>query len=116
MTTRPLGLICAIPDEIAHFGASFAEISTRTLASLTFREGTLEQEIWPAVYYPIAQSPDSSFAVITRAVQSEESVLRSLTAAIREMGPEVVTMPGTTMTERIHRSEPAYLRRYEVSS
>jgi adenosylhomocysteine nucleosidase len=42
MTTRPLGLICAIPDEIAHFGASFTETSARTLAGLTFREGTLE--------------------------------------------------------------------------
>ena len=43
MTTKPLGLICAIPDEIAHFGASFVETSTRTLAGLTFREGTLEE-------------------------------------------------------------------------
>jgi adenosylhomocysteine nucleosidase len=42
MTTKPLGLICAIPDEIAHFGASFTETSTRTLAGLIFREGTLE--------------------------------------------------------------------------
>ena len=42
MTTRPLGLICAIPDEIAHFGASFTKTSTRNLAGLTFREGTLE--------------------------------------------------------------------------
>ena len=42
MTIRPLGLICAIPDEIAHFGPSFTETSTRTLAGLTFREGTLE--------------------------------------------------------------------------
>ncbi|EWY42039.1 MTA/SAH nucleosidase [Skermanella stibiiresistens SB22] len=42
MTVKPLGLICAIPDEIAHFGSSFTETATRTLAGLTFREGTLE--------------------------------------------------------------------------
>ena len=39
MTTRPLGLICAIPDEIAHFGASFTETSTRTLAGLDLPGG-----------------------------------------------------------------------------
>lgn len=42
MTANPLGLICAIPDEIAHFGSSFTETASRTLAGLTFREGTLE--------------------------------------------------------------------------
>jgi adenosylhomocysteine nucleosidase len=40
--SRPLGLICAIPDEIAHFGASFQETGSRTLAGLAFREGMLE--------------------------------------------------------------------------
>jgi adenosylhomocysteine nucleosidase len=41
MTEKPIGLICAIPDEIAHFGSSFTETSTRDLAGLTFRTGEL---------------------------------------------------------------------------
>jgi len=41
-TPGPIGLICAIPDEIAHFGASFQETDTVTVARLIFRKGLME--------------------------------------------------------------------------
>ncbi len=39
---KPIGLICAVPEEIAHFGASFREREARTIGGLTFRSGLLE--------------------------------------------------------------------------
>ena len=42
MSTRPIGLIAAIPEELAQFGAHFAEGETRTVAGLAFRSGVLD--------------------------------------------------------------------------
>ncbi|WP_205028207.1 5'-methylthioadenosine/adenosylhomocysteine nucleosidase [Oleisolibacter albus] len=39
---RPFGLICAIPEEIAHFGAHFTEAEAETLGGFTFRRGRLD--------------------------------------------------------------------------
>lgn len=39
---RPVGLIAAVPEEIAHFGAAFAERETRRIAGLDFRAGRLD--------------------------------------------------------------------------
>lgn len=38
----PLGLICAIPEEIAHFGAHFRAESTRDIAGFTFQQGSMD--------------------------------------------------------------------------
>ena len=37
------------------------------------REGQLDSEIWPAVYYPFNQSSDSSFALVVRTAPAERS-------------------------------------------
>ena len=55
------------------------------------REGPLDSEIWPAVYYPFNQSPDSEFSVVVRTSQAEQSVLSALTAAIRELDSRINT-------------------------
>jgi adenosylhomocysteine nucleosidase len=39
---RPLGIICAIPEEIAHFGEHFAETGVEIIAGFIFRRGTLD--------------------------------------------------------------------------
>lgn len=40
--SRPIGLICAIPEETAHFGSHFQERAVHTHAGLTFRSGGLD--------------------------------------------------------------------------
>ncbi len=40
--TRPIGVLCAIPEEIAHFGAHFREFEARESAGYLFRSGTLD--------------------------------------------------------------------------
>lgn len=41
-TDRPIGVICAIPEEIAHFGAHFQETEANTIAGFAFRRGRLD--------------------------------------------------------------------------
>ncbi|HYC06029.1 MAG TPA: 5'-methylthioadenosine/adenosylhomocysteine nucleosidase [Azospirillaceae bacterium] len=45
--SRPLGIICAIPEEIAHFGGHFAGTDERRVAGFVFRRGLLDGK--PAV-------------------------------------------------------------------
>lgn len=54
------------------------------------REGPLSDEIWPAVYYPFAQNPDSDFAVVARAAEPAV-LLPALATAVREVDPDLVT-------------------------
>jgi hypothetical protein len=49
------------------------------------KEGALDSEIWPAVYYPFNQSPDSYFTVMVRTAQAEESILPTLVRSIHQI-------------------------------
>lgn len=75
------------------------------------KEGSLESEVWPAVYYPQNQTPDSYFSLIVRTSQSEESLLTTLSAIIHKIDPNIATRAGATMNDRINDSPPAYLHR-----
>ena len=39
------------------------------------REGQLDSEIWPAVYYPFNQSPDSTYALVVRTTQPPSAIV-----------------------------------------
>jgi len=75
------------------------------------QEGTLDSEIWPAVYYPFNQSSDTYFALVVRTSQSEESILPTLVAAIHHVDPNIGTLNESTMSSRINNSQTAYLHR-----
>ena len=75
------------------------------------REGPLDSEIWPAVYYPFNQMPDFEFAVVVRTAQAEESVLPSLGDAIREIDSKINISAETTMMQRVNNSATVYLHR-----
>jgi macrolide transport system ATP-binding/permease protein len=75
------------------------------------RDGSLDAEIWPAVYYPIDQSPDTGFNIVARTAQSEASLLPALVAAVREVDPGIGTMNEMTFTSKIDQSPSAYLHR-----
>lgn len=75
------------------------------------REGPLEAEIWPAVYYPFNQVPDYDFCVVVRTSQAEQSVLPALNAAISGIDSRINTSNVITMTERVNNSPTVYLRR-----
>ncbi len=75
------------------------------------RDGALDDEIWPAVYYPFSQSPDTDFNLVVRTSQAEASLLPVIVAAIREVDPALGTVNEMTMAAKINQSPSAYLHR-----
>ena len=75
------------------------------------RDGSLDAEIWPAVYYPFPQSPDTDFNIIVRTSPSEASLLPAMVAAIHEVDPGIGTMNEMTIANKINQSPSAYIHR-----
>jgi macrolide transport system ATP-binding/permease protein len=75
------------------------------------KDGSLDSEIWPAVYYPFNQNSDTFFSLVARTSQDEKSLLTSLVAAAHEVDPGIGTTDVTTMPDRINQSPSAYLHR-----
>jgi macrolide transport system ATP-binding/permease protein len=75
------------------------------------REGPLDSKIWPAEYLPFNQSPDTFFAVVLRTSQAEQSVLPTLSLAIRSIDPSIGIDSEDTMCGKIDDSQTAYLHR-----
>jgi predicted permease len=75
------------------------------------KDGSLDSDIWPAVYYPFNQSTDTYFSLVVRTSQSEKSLLPTLVAAVHEIDPGIGTLDEATMADRINNSPTAYLHR-----
>jgi predicted permease len=75
------------------------------------REGPLDSEIWPAEYYPFNQSPDTEFSIIVRTSQAEESLIPTVSDAIRQIDQRINVSNQTTMTQRANNAPTVYLRR-----
>ena len=75
------------------------------------KDGSLDSEIWPAVYYPFNQSPDDYFSIVARTSQAEKSLLPTIVTAVHEIDPGIGTIDVTTLTDRINQSPSAYLHR-----
>lgn len=74
------------------------------------KEGPLDIPVPTVLYSPFNQSPDRHFSVAVRTSLPEHSVLPALTAAIREIDPDIVAK-AATMRDRINDSGSAYLHR-----
>ena len=75
------------------------------------KDGSLDSEIWPAVYYPFNQNNDTYFSLVARTSQAEASLLPTLIATIHQIDPGIGAMNEATMTGRINESPTAYLHR-----
>ena len=75
------------------------------------KDGSLDSEIWPAVYYPFNQDSDTFFSLIVRTSQAEQSVLPAVVAAVHDVDPGIGTMNETTMIAKINNSPSASLHR-----
>jgi macrolide transport system ATP-binding/permease protein len=76
-----------------------------------FKDAGLDQEQWPAVYYPFNQDVDTYFSVIVHTAQDEKSMIPVLSAAIHQINPNVGVQGETTMAQRINDSQTAYIHR-----
>jgi macrolide transport system ATP-binding/permease protein len=75
------------------------------------KEGSLDSEIWPAVYYPFNQSPVTYFSLVVRTSAAEQPLLPSLITAVHQIDPDIGTLNEATMAARIHDSPMAYAQR-----
>jgi macrolide transport system ATP-binding/permease protein len=75
------------------------------------REGPLDAAIPPVFYRPFNQTPDTFLNVVVRTSQDETSILKTLTAAIQAIDPEIVQVSILAMDERIRESPSAYIHR-----
>ena len=75
------------------------------------REGPLDTDARCAFYIPFEQRPNSFFSVVARTSVAAESVLPMISTTIRQLDPNIASFNGTTMDQRIHDSQPAYLHR-----
>src|SRR5437868_1614809 len=75
------------------------------------KDGSLDTETWPAMYYSFYHDTDTYFSLVARTSQSEQSVLPALVAAIRQVDPGIGTLNPLTMAARINESPSAYLHR-----
>jgi macrolide transport system ATP-binding/permease protein len=100
-----------IGKKIVHY--DLAPNSTREIIGIVddIKEGPLDSDIWPAVYYPVNQVPNPYFALVVRTSQAEESVLPSLVSTIHQIDPNIGTYDEATMIQRINDSQTAYLHR-----
>ena len=75
------------------------------------REGQLDEELWPGFYYPFNQGPGNGFSLLVRTDQSEQSLIPSVSAAIRGIDSRLSISNETTMTQRTNNAPTVYLRR-----
>jgi macrolide transport system ATP-binding/permease protein len=92
------------------------ELSQKSLAQVIgivddIKEGGLDSEVWPAVYYPFNQGPDDFYTLFVRTSQSEQALLPTLVAAIHGIDPGIAVFDEATMNQRIQNSPSAYLHR-----
>ncbi|HTW64253.1 MAG TPA: ABC transporter permease [Bryobacteraceae bacterium] len=75
------------------------------------REGALDQPMASVMYVPFLQDPQPNFTLVARTAQAAQSSLRLIEAAVRQIDPSIAAYRGSTMTEKIHDSQSAYLHR-----
>ena len=75
------------------------------------RDGSLDSEVWPAIYEPFNQSPDTYYCLVVRTSQSAGSILPALVAAVHEVDRGIGTKDEATMQRKINSSPTAYIHR-----
>jgi macrolide transport system ATP-binding/permease protein len=77
------------------------------------REGSLETQVWPAIYGPMNQNADDSFFLVVRTAPTMDpaTILPTLVATIHQVDPGLGTYGEQTMAMRINESSAAYIHR-----
>jgi macrolide transport system ATP-binding/permease protein len=75
------------------------------------REASLDDQIVPAVYYPIEQNVDRQFNLVIRTSRNEKSLLALLAPTVHQVDPDIGVVEEETMMQYINGSQTAYLHR-----
>ena len=76
------------------------------------REGALDDDVWPAEYFPINQTRDHSFSLAVRARQDPGALLPALVSTLHQIDPRLGVSDEATMNERIDATQTALLHRF----
>ena len=76
------------------------------------REGALDEDVWPAEYFPINQTRDHSFSLAVRARQDPGELLPALVSTLHQIDPRLGVSDEATMNERIDATQAALLHRF----
>jgi len=75
------------------------------------QEGQLDASPRGAIYMPFDQQPSSSFIVLVRTAQQDQSLLPSLQATLHQVDGAMAIYEPTTMEQKIHDAPSTYLHR-----
>ena len=79
------------------------------------REGSLDDDLWPAEYESLYHDPSTNVAVAIRTMGNEQSILPEVIKAIHQMDPSLGTYGELTMAEQISTTQSAILHRFATS-
>lgn len=93
--------------------STLSPASTKQIVGVVedFKDGSLDGEQLPAVYYPFNQDASSGYVLIVRTSQDERTILPALRAAIHQLNLDVGVEQGSTMSDQINDSQTAYFHR-----
>lgn len=98
-----------IGKKIANFDLSSIREIVGVVADI--REGSLDSEIWPAIYLPFNQNPRTYFSLVARTSQDEQGVVPLLAKTLHEINPAIITVLPAGMQQKINNSSTAYIHR-----
>jgi macrolide transport system ATP-binding/permease protein len=75
------------------------------------REGQLDTEARCAYYFPFEYNAFNFVSIVARTSVPAENVAPMLSTVVRHIDPNIATYDASTMDQRIHNSQPAYLHR-----
>lgn len=75
------------------------------------QEGQLDAAPRAAMYLPLYQDGETSFAVLARTGQDERTILPALEATLKSIDPGMAIYDPMTMEERVHDAPATYLHR-----
>jgi len=76
------------------------------------REGGLDEDVWPAEYFPIYQDMDNFVSLAVRTSQDEGAMLPTLVSALHQVGPSLGVYGEETMNQSINETQSALLHRF----
>ena len=78
------------------------------------REGSLDEDIWPAEYFPINQTRDHSFSLAVRTAQEPGTLLPMLVSTLHQIDANLGVSDEASMTEKIGSTQAALLHRFSA--
>jgi len=78
------------------------------------REGSLDEDVWPAEYFPINQTRDHFFSLAVRTAQEPGTLLPMLVSTLHQIDANLGVSDEASMAEKIGSTQAALLHRFSA--